>query len=366
MKKKCIFSLSLMFVAMFASATHNRSGEILYKRVAPFGTNNSPVYTYSITVIKYMDHGPAVADRCVDTVYFGDGQKGVAPRINGGTALNCGCSGTTQCGQIIVQQNGYTVKKSIYSILHTYAGTGIYTITSSDPNRNAGIHNIPNSVSTPFYLEARLVINSVSAINSSPEFGSDPVTQATLGLCFIDDLQLTDADGDSLITEMINCLAAPGYFDPELPNNGTYNLLSASGPLQWCSPIIATTYHIAYRVNEFRYNGSGFLTWIGSIMREREVIVNWAPVGVDEWQDSARGTVYPNPVSSTLNLLWEVSDLANTKFCLIDLNGKVKQIKADQNTISKLQFDLSEFEKGFYFLRAENNGKSVYWKIAKE
>lgn len=364
--KNALIILSSLVFALSANATHNRSGEILYKRVAPFGTNNTPIYTYSITVIKYMDHGATVADRCVDTVYFGDGQKGVAPRINGGTGLNCGCSGTIQCGQLIVQQNGYTVKKSIYSILHTYAGAGVYTITSSDPNRNAGIHNIPNSASTPFYLEARLVISSVSAMNSSPEFGSDPVNQATLGVCFIDDLQLYDADGDSLITELINCGAAPGYFDPELPVNGTYGLLSASGPLQWCSPVMATTYHIAYRVNEFRYNGSGFLVLIGSVMREREVIVKWAPVGLNEMKGSLENLIYPNPVSSSIYLNLENSGFTEDAFYLIDLNGRISKLKQEPSGTDRIQFDLSEFESGLYFLRAERNGKMVYWKVAKD
>src|ERR1043165_3346015 len=95
MKTPAGFSLRTYFLFLLVflystttRATHNRSGEILYKRIAPFsaivnGVTVS-VYNYSITVIKYTDHNLAtVADRCVDTVYFGDGDRGIAPRING-------------------------------------------------------------------------------------------------------------------------------------------------------------------------------------------------------------------------------------------------------------------------------------------
>ena len=80
--KKLFTFLSFFLLLNSARATHNRAGEILYKRIAPFtNTVNGVtvhVYTYSITVIKYTDSGVNVADRCIDTVYFGDGTKGIA------------------------------------------------------------------------------------------------------------------------------------------------------------------------------------------------------------------------------------------------------------------------------------------------
>src|SRR5688500_17730633 len=75
-------------------ATHNRAGEISYIRIAPFtkvvGGSIVPEYIYLITVTKYTDDGPGIADRCVDTVFFGDGERGIAPRING-PVMSCGC-----------------------------------------------------------------------------------------------------------------------------------------------------------------------------------------------------------------------------------------------------------------------------------
>src|SRR5687768_10360106 len=104
----------IIFLAHFtALATHNRAGEITYKRIAPFtkvvGGVTVPVFTYSITVIKYTDDGSGsiqIADRCVDTVDFGDNERGVAPRINGGTSCGCGTIGGVQvgCGVLIINE----------------------------------------------------------------------------------------------------------------------------------------------------------------------------------------------------------------------------------------------------------------------
>lgn len=361
--KKALLILFGLVTVLLAKATHNRSGEILYKRVAPFGTINAPVYTYSITVIKYTDHGTLVADRCVDTVYFGDGQKGVAPRINGGTSLNCGCSGTIQCGQLIVQQNGYTVKKNIYSILHTYSGAGTFAISSSDPNRNAGIHNIPNSSSVPFSIEALLIISAGTTANSSPAFGIDPINQATLGVCFVENLMASDADGDSLSYELIPC-AAPGYFYPEIQANGTLNM-DQSGTFTWCTPQFVAEYQVAYRVKEWRKNTSGTYVLIGSVMRDRQILVNPGPVGLKDWKESNTLLPYPNPVSSDLYLDTEAAS-AEGHYSLIDLNGRTTELKAEPVAGDKLRFDLSFFESGLYFLRLEYGGQVVYRKIAKE
>src|ERR1700750_1063705 len=97
--KKLFLSFILLFSVCALKATHNRSGEILYKRIAPFSTTSNgvtvPVYTYSITLITYTDDGPGIADRCEDTIYFGDGQKAVPSRMNfpgsAGSISNCGC-----------------------------------------------------------------------------------------------------------------------------------------------------------------------------------------------------------------------------------------------------------------------------------
>ena len=77
-----LFCLGLFFTS---KATHNRAGEITYKWVGP------GLYTYQIKVTTYTNIGGSnLADRCEDTVHFGDGSSAVVVRTNGITNSLCG------------------------------------------------------------------------------------------------------------------------------------------------------------------------------------------------------------------------------------------------------------------------------------
>lgn len=283
MKKSLIFLLLILGINCFA--THNRAGEILYKRIAPFskvvGNITVPVYTYSITLIKYTNDGPGIADRCVDTIYFGDGQRGVANRVNGGTTI---CNDCPQCGEIIISANPYFVKKNIYTIIHTYAGSGNYLIRTFDPNRNGGVNNIPNSINQSFYLESMLIINNFSGANSSPEFKYAPIDRACFDKCFYHNPGAYDSDGDSLSYEISTSRGedgqtVPGYFFPETGTafDASYNINSANGLLTWCRPQYQGEYNIAFVVKEWRKNTSGIYQLIGFVLRDLQVVVGSCP-----------------------------------------------------------------------------------------
>ena len=284
MKKQLI--LIFILLSIYGFATHNRAGEILYKRIAPFtqtlGNLTVQVYTYSITLVKYTDDGANIADRCVDTIYFGDGQRGVAQRINGSIG-GCQC-GNTPCGNLIINDPTYKVKLNIYSIIHTYSGAGSYLIHSFDPNRNGGVHNIPNSVNQPFYLESLLIINNFSGANTSPEFKYPPIDRACFDKCFYHNPGAFDSDGDSLSYEIStsrgeNGLTVPGYFTPETGGapGATYNINAITGLLSWCAPQFQAEYNIAFIVKEWRKNTSGVYIQIGYILRDMQVVVGSCP-----------------------------------------------------------------------------------------
>ncbi|MBK9285760.1 MAG: gliding motility-associated C-terminal domain-containing protein [Sphingobacteriaceae bacterium] len=280
---KKILSLIALALSLSLHATHNRAGEILYQRIAPFtkvvNGLTVQVYTYSFTIIKYTNDGSSVADRCEDTLYFGDGERGVAPRINGSV---CGdCSWPITCGVIIYNQNGYVVKKNIYTIVHTYAGPGNYLVRSLDPNRNEGVKNIPNSVNLPFYIESFLVINSFTGANSSPTFSFDPIDRACLDKCFYHNPGAYDIDGDSLSYELTTSRGAdgntvPGYFMPNA-EGGTYTIDPITGLMSWCSPKFVSQYNLAFIVKEWRKNTSGIYQLVGYVLRDMQVIVLACP-----------------------------------------------------------------------------------------
>lgn len=278
--KKLFLSL-LLIAGLSAFATHNRAGEILYKRIPPYsqivGGEEVPVYNYLITVIKYTndDGGNQVADRCVDTVYFGDGSVGIAPRING--VNNCG-QGCPHCGEIIIPDPNFRVKLNTFTITHTYSGAGTYTISSLDPNRNAGVHNIPNSDQQPFYLESMLVISNFTGANSSPEFKNRPTDRACKGQCFYHNPGAFDVDGDSLSYEITTSrgqggATVPNYTPPET-GGGIYGIHPITGLLTWCTPQFVDEYNIAFIVREWRKNTDGNYIQIGYVLRDMQVIVN--------------------------------------------------------------------------------------------
>ena len=142
--KYYVFILFCLGFYLTSKATHNRAGEITYKWL--FG------YTYQIKVTTYTNIGGTnLADRCEDTVYFGDGTRAVVLRSNGPFGS---CGAPAREGQPINSD----IKLNDYVTNHTYGGPGAYTITMTDPNRNAGVENIPNSVNQVFYIESYLVI----------------------------------------------------------------------------------------------------------------------------------------------------------------------------------------------------------------
>jgi hypothetical protein len=276
--KKIVSEIVFIFLIVLSlrlSAAHNRSGEILYKRIAPFSTViggvTVPLFTYSITVIKYFDDGAGIADRCEDSVNFGDGTKGAAQRING--AGGCGCP---NCGVLIQNDPTYKIKLSIFSIIHTYAGAGSYVVSSADPNRSGGVHNIPNSDQVPFVIQSLIIINS-AGINSSPVLTNPPIYLANRQTCFYFNPCAFDADGDSLSYEIVPCLA-PGYFDPESGNNGTFTINPVSGMLSWCFPQFSGIYNLAIRVKEWRKTDCGGPYQLnGYVTRDMQVIVVLSP-----------------------------------------------------------------------------------------
>ncbi len=281
--RKLLLFVILTLCSFWGFATHNRAGEITYVRIAPFtaqvGFTTVQVYRYSFTIIHYTDHGPTIADRCEDTLYFGDGTHGVALRINSGV-VGCPC-GAIPCGSLVVTDPNYTVKKNIYTVEHTYAGPGNYLVHSNDPNRNQDVYNIPNSVNLPFYIESYLVINAFTGANSSPIFKFDPIDRACVNKCFYHNPGAFDPDGDSLSFEITTSRGAdgstvPGYFYPA-PLGVNYGIDAVTGVLTWCSPTVIAQYNLAFVVKEWRKNTSGHYVIIGYVLRDMQVIVNNCP-----------------------------------------------------------------------------------------
>ncbi|HRG00328.1 MAG TPA: gliding motility-associated C-terminal domain-containing protein [Bacteroidia bacterium] len=265
---KLKYHLFLFFVFgifLRTKATHNRAGEITYKWL--FG------YTYQIKVTTYTNIGGTnLADRCEDTVYFGDGTRAVVLRSNG--VCNGSCSPACE-GQPLP---GGTIKLNEYVTTHTYPGPGNYKISMEDPNRNAGVINIPNSVNQVFYIESFLVIPVFgTGKNDSPILTFPPIDNGCVGKCFLHNPGAVDLDGDSISYELTTCrgsfgVTCTGYTYPAT-GGGTYNVDAITGTLTWCTPQMQGEYNLAMIVKEWRKDADGNYFLVGYILRDLQVDV---------------------------------------------------------------------------------------------
>ncbi|MGI8891934.1 MAG: gliding motility-associated C-terminal domain-containing protein, partial [Bacteroidia bacterium] len=243
------FSIIILFVSQ-TFATHNRAGEITFRQ------DSLLLLRYHITIVTYTKTS-SIADRPTLPMSWGDGTNDTLPRANG--------NGDPVPGSTDIQVNYY------YGT-HDYPGPGTYFISFEDPNRNAGVVNIPNSVSIPFYIETMLIINPFIGTNSSPVLLEPPIDEACVNKLFIHNPNAFDPDGDSLSYILLANKGAggvviPGYTIP--PASNSISLDPLTGDFIWETPTMQGEFNIAILIEEWR-NG----TRIGYVTRDMQINVN--------------------------------------------------------------------------------------------
>jgi len=244
LRAACVL-LFLMVVPVILHATHNRAGEITYRHL----TGN----TYEITILTYT-YSPSPANRDSLPVNWGDGTPVEYLKID---------------QKVFLPQN---VRYNTYVGIHTYPGPGTYIISMQDPNRNAGIINMPGSVNIPFYIESQLVINPFLGANSSPVLLAPPMDNACINFPFIHNPTAWDPDGDSLSYSLIRCKGANGddiatYSLPVASNS--LSIDPVTGDFLWDAPTLNGEFNIAILIEEWR-NG----VRIGFVMRDMQIFVS--------------------------------------------------------------------------------------------
>lgn len=270
---KKIFSVVVFLLVSigFSFATHNRAGEITYRHIQG--------YEYEVTITTYTNTGTGVADKCILTLELGDGTTQDITRSNGPMGASC------NEGEYI----GNNVKLNKYITRHTYPGPGYYRIRMTDPMRNAGVVNIPNSVNIPFFLETELFIYAQTEPNNSPELNFPPIDNACLYQIFYHNPGAVDMDivdnlySDSLVYSIIASrelggLVPPGYSfpddiygnDPNATNIMTID--SITGTMTWDSPQKSGEYNVAILIEEYR-KVNGVPLKVGSVVRDIQINV---------------------------------------------------------------------------------------------
>ena len=244
MLKRTLIYLIVLFSSYQATATHNRAGEITYRQLGAL--------TFEITLVTFTDPTTLAHQQRTELYFaFSDNTQDTFPRIS----------------ETLV---GVNISRNEYVGTHTFPSIGTYIISVEDPNRNAGVINIPNSVDVSFYLESILLINPLVGNNSSPILLNSPIDKGVVGIPFIHNPSAYDVDGDSLSYSLITCKGENGndiigYQFPDASNNLS---IDASGNLLWDSPKMVGEYNITILIEEWR-NG----VKVGSIIRDMQITV---------------------------------------------------------------------------------------------
>jgi gliding motility-associated-like protein len=257
------FPLFLFFLCttLCASATHNRSGEITYRHL--FGNT----YEFTITTCTKLS---SEANRTELEIRWGDGTLDTIPRVE------------------FFDFPVTDTKQNYYRGTHTYSGPGSFIISCADPNRNANVLNIANSIEKIFCIQTQLIISPfLGSPDNSPLLIDCPCPEAACsGVPWIYNLGAYDPDGDSLVFSLIPCkgedcinMAIPEVYQyPEAVGGGVFSIDPVAGTLFWSSPMIVGEYNLAILISEYR---AGIR--IGYVIRDMQVTVegvcqNNAPV----------------------------------------------------------------------------------------
>lgn len=326
-------------------------------------------YTYQIKVTIFTDiAGTNWPDRCEDTVYFGDGTSAIVLRSNGPIG---GCSPAHEGVPIST-----STKLNEYITTHTYPGSGNYIISTEDPNRTAGIINIPNSVNQTFYLESYLVIPTFGpSQNSSPTMSHIPLDTGCVNQCFYHNPSATDNDGDSISYELTFCRGvlgsnSAGYSYPSFGLGGIFHLDSITGIITWCNPQLQGDYNVATLIKEWRKdsNGNYFLT--GYVLRDAQFLISIC-TGINELHESENIiSVFPNPTTDNITITLNQTNEELFTIELLDVTGRKIKTFINNEALSKqktISLNLENINAGIYFLKITgSDNTSVTKKIIKQ
>ena len=241
--RRLILGTFLMLMTLAGFATHNRAGEITYTHVSGL--------TYEFTLLTYTYH-PSPADRPSLTLDWGDGTSTVVNRYQ----------------KVFLPNN---IDMNLYKGTHTFNGQGIFTVSMTDPNRNGGVVNIPNSINVPFYIETKVMINPFIGSNNSPILLNPPIDNGCVGSPFIHNPAAYDPDGDSISYELVVCMEGKnkpiiGYTYPSA--SISFSIDPITGDLKWINPTMQGEYNVAILIKEWR---NGYL--IGTIIRDMQITI---------------------------------------------------------------------------------------------
>lgn len=228
---------------IISEATHLRAGQITLKQVSGL--------TYTVTLKIFTNTSSAIR--------FGDGE------------LNFGDGSSPFITPTL--DNSFTLYPQIgvvnYSTNHTFPSLGTYVISYVEPNLDAGIINILNSVENRFYIEAKVTLIAGKDC-SSPEFLTDQFFEHPVGKSYAFSNQAFDKNDYRLTYELVIPLG-PGkeaFTFPEAISINYYN-----GLVEWDTKfkgaLLTGEYLFAVRVIQY----DNFGKEVGYVMRSFQILL---------------------------------------------------------------------------------------------
>lgn len=234
-----------------------------------------------------------------------------------------------------------------HDLIHYYS-PGSFYVTLQIASRVGGIVNMLNSGASTFMLQAQVVVDPNIAANEAPH-SLLPVFEAEMSSLQSNTIALnvTDADGDSIVWEMQPCLYTTNYVYPDAAGGGTFLFDQTQQNYSW-NPQVTGAYSVLFYFREWRQVTPGNWVMIGYSSQEILLDVNNA-VGVTENSGATFLNVYPNPATSEIHIT--ASNTTATTLEIIDAVGRVALSKSLEPNSHEHTVDVSTLPAGVYAVR---------------
>lgn len=320
-----IVLLGLLQIDSFA--THLRAGEIQVNRVG-----NG--LTYAITITIFTNSGSTILFGAntgfEDVLDFGDGTQMQVPETQ----------------SILRPDLGPNIGVASFIVIHTYPAPGSYLISFREPNRNEGVINMDNSVTTRFYIETLIKIDPTLPYYGTPKSFLAPILQARAGEVYTESLAQVSNEDDQLIYQLVDPksdrdLPVQNY---RLPENLSIDPIS--GLLTW-----DTKFQGDYILGEFSFAVKTYQLrdgkLVGYMVRDFQIVVTDGEDGgeIIKGGEYENGRVY-TPENSTTKLRVE----AGSKVNAIDL---------------KITSELEGSSANFSYTIEDSVHEDMFYKVAK-
>ncbi|MBS1780527.1 MAG: T9SS type A sorting domain-containing protein [Bacteroidetes bacterium] len=330
---KLLFILLLLAVNRYSNAQTAAGGDITYEWVSDS--------TYRIYVTIYRDCAGGREPASVPVCFYNPCNPSMnfsitaskSPRTDTNTYFGCARI-KTQCDSINSALPGF--RKWIYLQTTTLPGRcdswHIYTYLNYRSNSN----NIVNATAKPFYLETRFNNTGSYKENSSPFFSISPLIYWYPNAPISVNNAALDADGDSVVTEIVSPLTDVSSCSDTVPSNTSFPsttpaLSIPSNPLQTNNTLTINNHTgqinftptavgrntLTIKVKEYR---NGVL--IGSVMRENMIVLYGKKPDTPKFKISPAipsAGYFQTCVNSPISFSWDVVAIdTNTTLALSD------------------------------------------------